>query len=206
MDVILHEVCKSFGKNRVLDRLNWRFPGGQISCVQGPSGCGKTTLLRLIAGLEAPDSGEIRGAEGKKISAVFQENRLLENLTAEKNILLTARPGFTRTDARKLLNELGLSDTAQRRTCELSGGMQRRVAVARALMNSPEVILADEPSGSLDSQNKQELHKLFFRLRDELRQTFVIVTHDESLACDTDRIIHMSDGRIVMPDAREVVI
>ena len=180
MDVILHEVCKSFGKNRVLDRLNWRFPGGQISCVQGPSGCGKTTLLRLIAGLEAPDSGEIRGADGKKISAVFQENRLLENLTAEKNILLTARPGFTRTDARKLLDELGLSDTAQRRTCELSGGMQRRVAVARALAADYELLLLDEPLTGLDDDARLRVLR---RIQADLNgRTAVWITHDPDTA------------------------
>ena len=180
MDVILHEVCKSFGKNRVLDRLNWRFPGGQISCVQGPSGCGKTTLLRLIAGLEIPDSGEIRGAEGKKISAVFQENRLLENLTAEKNILLTARPGFTRTDARKLLDELGLSDTAQRRTCELSGGMQRRVAVARALAADYELLLLDEPLTGLDDDARLRVLR---RIQADLNgRTAIWITHDPDAA------------------------
>lgn len=180
MDVILHEVCKSFGKNRVLDRLNWRFPGGQISCVQGPSGCGKTTLLRLIAGLEAPDSGEIRGADGKKISAVFQENRLLENLTAEKNILLTARPGFTRTDARNLLDELGLSDTAQRRTCELSGGMQRRVAVARALAADYELLLLDEPLTGLDSDARLRVLR---RIQADLfGRSAIWITHDPDAA------------------------
>ena len=180
MDVILHEVCKSFGENRVLDRLNWRFPGGQISCVQGPSGCGKTTLLRLIAGLEAPDSGEIRGADGKKISAVFQENRLLENLTAEKNILLTARPGFTRTDARKLLDELGLSDTAQRRTCELSGGMQRRVAVARALAADYELLLLDEPLTGLDDDARLRVLR---RIQADLNgRTAIWITHDPDTA------------------------
>ncbi len=196
MDVILHEVCKSFGKNRVLDRLNWRFPGGQISCVQGPSGCGKTTLLRLIAGLEAPDSGEIRGADGKKISAVFQENRLLENLTAEKNILLTARPGFTRTDARNLLDELGLSDTAQRRTCELSGGMQRRVAVARALAADPPLILADEPTGNLDRASSREVVRILSGLR-ERGSTVIMITHDASLAAVGDRKVSIEDGCIL---------
>ena len=180
MDIVLSNICKSFGENRVLDRLNWRFPGGQISCVQGPSGCGKTTLLRLIAGLEAPDSGEIRGADGKKISAVFQENRLLENLTAEKNILLTARPGFTRTDARKLLNELGLSDTAQRRTCELSGGMQRRVAVARALAADYELLLLDEPLTGLDDDARLRVLR---RIQADLNgRTAIWITHDPDAA------------------------
>ena len=180
MDIVLSNICKSFGENRVLDRLNWRFPGGKISCVQGPSGCGKTTLLRLIAGLEAPDSGEIRGADGKKISAVFQENRLLENLTAEKNILLTARPGFTRTDARKLLNELGLSDTAQRRTCELSGGMQRRVAVARALAADYELLLLDEPLTGLDDDARLRVLR---RIQADLNgRTAIWITHDPDAA------------------------
>ena len=180
MDVILRDLSKSFDKNRVLDRLNWRFPGGQISCVQGPSGCGKTTLLRLIAGLEAPDSGEIRGADGKKISAVFQENRLLENLTAEKNILLTARPGFTRTDARNLLDELGLSDTAQRRTCELSGGMQRRVAVARALAADYELLLLDEPLTGLDDDARLRVLR---RIQADLNgRTAIWITHDPDAA------------------------
>ena len=148
--------------------------------MQGPSGCGKTTLLRLIAGLEAPDSGEIRGAEGKKISAVFQENRLLENLTAEKNILLTARPGFTRTDARKLLNELGLSDTAQRRTCELSGGMQRRVAVARALAADYELLLLDEPLTGLDDDARLRVLR---RIQADLNgRTAIWITHDPDAA------------------------
>ena len=184
MDVILRDLSKSFDKNRVLDRLNWRFPGGQISCVQGPSGCGKTTLLRLIAGLEAPDSGEIRGADGKKISAVFQENRLLENLTAEKNILLTARPGFTRTDARKLLDELGLSDTAQRRTCELSGGMQRRVAVARALAADYELLLLDEPLTGLDDEARLRVLR---RIQADLNgRTAIWITHDPDTAALLD--------------------
>ena len=184
MDVILRDLSKSFDKNRVLDRLNWRFPGGQISCVQGPSGCGKTTLLRLIAGLEAPDSGEIRGADGKKISAVFQENRLLENLTAEKNILLTARPGFTRTDARKLLDELGLSDTAQRRTCELSGGMQRRVAVARALAADYELLLLDEPLTGLDDDARLRVLR---RIQADLNgRTAIWITHDPDTAALLD--------------------
>ena len=180
MDVILREVCKSFGENRVLDRLNWRFPGGQISCVQGPSGCGKTTLLRLIAGLEIPDSGEILGAEGKRISAVFQENRLLENLTAEKNLLLTAKPGFTRTDARNLLDDLGLSDAAQRRVHALSGGMRRRVAVARALAADYELLLLDEPLTGLDGEMRLRVLR---RIQAGLNgRTAIWITHDANTA------------------------
>ena len=176
MDVILRDVCKSYGANWVLDHLSWAFPGGRISCVQGPSGCGKTTLLRLIAGLEAPDSGEIRGAEGKKISAVFQENRLLENLTVEKNILLTARPGFHRADAHKLLDDLGLADAAQRPTSALSGGMQRRVAVARALAADYELMLLDEPLTGLDGELRLRVMR---RIQADLKgRTAIWITHD----------------------------
>ena len=184
MGVILRDVCKSYGENRVLDRLSWTFPGGQISCVQGPSGCGKTTLLRLIAGLEIPDSGEIRGAEGKKISAVLQENRLLENLTAEKNILLTAKPGFARTDARALLDELGLPDAAQRRVRELSGGMQRRVAVARSLAADYELLLLDEPLTGLDGETRLQVLR---RIQANLKgRTAIWITHDPDTAALLD--------------------
>lgn len=184
MDVILRDVCKSFGENRVLDRLNWTFPGGRISCVQGPSGCGKTTLLRLIAGLEAPDGGEILGSGDKKISAVFQENRLLENLTVEKNLLLTARPGFTRTDARALLDDLGLPDAAQRRVCELSGGMQRRVAVARALAADYELLLLDEPLTGLDGELRLRVLR---RIQADLKgRTAIWITHDPDAAALLD--------------------
>ena len=184
MDVILRDVCKSYGENRVLDRLNWRFPDGQISCVQGPSGCGKTTLLRLIAGLESPDSGEIRGAEGKKISAVLQENRLLENLTVEKNILLTARPGFTRSDARELLNDLGLSGAEQRPTAALSGGMRRRVAVARSLAADYELLLLDEPLTGLDGEMRLRVLR---RIQADLKgRTAIWITHDPDAAALLD--------------------
>ena len=190
MDVILRDVCKSYGANRVLDRLSWAFPGGRISCVQGPSGCGKTTLLRLIAGLEAPDSGEIRGAEGKKISAVFQENRLLENLTVEKNILLTARPGFTRSDARELLNDLSLSGAEQRPTAALSGGMRRRVAVARSLAADYELLLLDEPLTGLDGEMRLRVLR---RIQADLKgRTAIWITHDPDAAALLDApVLHL---------------
>ena len=184
MDVILRDLCKAYDANRVLDRLNFSFPGGRISCVQGPSGCGKTTLLRLISGLEAPDSGEVRGAEGKKISAVFQENRLLENLTVEKNILLTARPGFHRADAHKLLDDLGLDDAAQRPTSVLSGGMQRRVAVARALAADYELMLLDEPLTGLDGELRL---RVLMRIQADLKgRTAIWITHDPDAAALLD--------------------
>ena len=184
MDVILRDLCKAYGANRVLDRLNFSFPGGRISCVQGPSGCGKNTLLRLISGLEAPDSGEVRGAEGKKISAVFQENRLLENLTVEKNILLTARPGFHRADAHKLLDDLGLADAAQRPTSALSGGMQRRVAVARALAADYELMLLDEPLTGLDGELRL---RVLMRIQADLKgRTAIWITHDPDAAALLD--------------------
>ena len=184
MDVILRDLCKAYGANRVLDRLNFSFPGGRISCVQGPSGCGKTTLLRLISGLEAPDSGVVRGAEGKKISAVFQENRLLENLTVEKNILLTARPGFHRADAHKLLDDLGLADAAQRPTSALSGGMQRRVAVARALAADYELMLLDEPLTGLDGELRL---RVLMRIQADLDgRTAIWITHDPDTAALLD--------------------
>lgn len=176
MDITLHQLCKSYGGRPMLHSLSHRFPGGQISCVLGPSGCGKTTLLRLIAGLEAPDSGEIQGAQGKKISAVFQEDRLFENLTAEKNLLLTARPGFTRADACALLAQLGLDGEAGRRVREFSGGMRRRVAVARALAADYDLLLLDEPLTGLDGEMRA-------RALDVIRasaagRTAIWITHD----------------------------
>ncbi len=154
MDMELVNISKTYGSKTVFQGLSHRFPDGEISCVLGPSGCGKTTLLRLIAGLEAPDAGEVRGARGKKISAVFQEDRLFEGLTAEKNLMLTARPGFDRQDARELLSRLGLSGEEARPVRELSGGMRRRVAVARALAADFDLLLLDEPLTGLDGDTR----------------------------------------------------
>ena len=222
----IEHINKSYGQLQVLRDVSVTIDKGEIVSIVGPSGAGKTTLLQIIGTLDAPESGSVRydGVDvlklrdrelarfrNRNIGFVFQFHQLLPEFTTAENIAIPALIGGMRQSdeyrrAMELLDFMGLADRSQHKPVQLSGGERQRVAVARALMNSPEVILADEPSGSLDSQNKQELHKLFFRLRDELRQTFVIVTHDESLACDTDRIIHMSDGRIVMPDAREVVI
>ena len=222
----IEHINKSYGQLQVLRDVSVTIDKGEIVSIVGPSGAGKTTLLQIIGTLDAPESGSVRydGVDvlklrdrelarfrNRNIGFVFQFHQLLPEFTTAENIAIPALIGGMRQSdayrrAMELLDFMGLADRSHHKPAQLSGGERQRVAVARALMNSPEVILADEPSGSLDSQNKQELHKLFFRLRDELRQTFVIVTHDESLACDTDRIIHMSDGRIVMPDAREVVI
>ncbi|MGN0211502.1 MAG: ABC transporter ATP-binding protein [Muribaculaceae bacterium] len=222
----IEHINKSYGQLQVLRDVSVTIDKGEIVSIVGPSGAGKTTLLQIIGTLDAPESGSVRydGVDvlklrdrelarfrNRNIGFVFQFHQLLPEFTTAENIAIPALIGGMRQSdaylrAMELLDFMGLADRSHHKPAQLSGGERQRVAVARALMNSPEVILADEPSGSLDSQNKQELHKLFFRLRDELRQTFVIVTHDESLACDTDRIIHMSDGRIVMPEASEVVI
>lgn len=176
VDVELVNVCKSYGSKAVLRGLSHRFPEGKISCVLGPSGCGKTTLLRLISGLERPDGGEIRGAAGKKISAVFQDDRLFENLSAEKNLMLTARPGFTRGDARALLTDLGLAGEANERVKGLSGGMRRRVAVARALAADYDLLLLDEPLTGLDGASRR---LVLDRIRaGAAGRTAVWVTHD----------------------------
>lgn len=154
----LRGICKRFDRP-VLENLSCVFPEGEISFVLGPSGCGKTTLLRILAGLLEADSGELLGVEGRRISAVFQENRLWENLTAEKNILLTARPGFTRAEARRLLCELGLPEE-KRRVRQLSGGMQRRVAIARALAAEYDLLLLDEPLSALDGETRERTRAL----------------------------------------------
>ena len=190
---------------------NWKI------AVDGPSGAGKTTLLQLIGALDTPDGGAIYfGGENlckmssnrlaafrnTHIGFVFQFHQLLPEFTALENIMIPAFIGGAdkkeaEERARELLQFMGLADRATHKPNELSGGEKQRVAVARALVNHPDVIMADEPSGSLDSQNKEDLHKLFFDLRDKYGQTFIIVTHDESLATLTDRTIHMKDGIII---------
>ena len=184
--------------------------------IVGPSGAGKTTLLQIMGTLDQPDKGDIiinnthtLQLSSKKLSQfrnqeigfVFQFHQLLPEFTAIENIMIPAFIAGTSTAKAKdratmLLKFLGLEDRATHKPGELSGGENQRIAVARALMNEPSVIFADEPSGSLDSKNKEELHKLFFDLRNEYGQTFVIVTHDEHLASITDRTIHMADGII----------
>ena len=210
-------VTKSFGSLQVLKGIDLRIEKGEIVSIVGPSGAGKTTLLQILGTLDKPDSGSVvvDGIEtstlstnklsefrNKHLGFVFQFHQLLPEFTAIENIMIPAyiagmKPKEARSRAEELLAFMGLSDRATHKPNELSGGEKQRVAVARALMNNPAVILADEPSGSLDSKNKEELHKLFFELRDKFGQTFVIVTHDETLATLTDRTIHLKDGRIV---------
>lgn len=212
----IENLTKSFGDLKVLKGVNLEINRGEVISIVGPSGAGKTTLLQLIGTLDKPDSGSIyfNGEElgrmssrklasfrNKHIGFVFQFHQLLPEFTAIENIIIPALiAGRKREEAEKeameLLDIMGLKERAQHKPAEMSGGENQRVAVARALINKPDVILADEPSGSLDSKNKEELHRLFFDLRDKFGQTFVIVTHDEGLASYTDRTIRMIDGNI----------
>lgn len=213
----LEGITKSFGSLQVLKGIDLEIAKGEVVSIVGPSGAGKTTLLQIMGTLDRPDSGrivlngtEVNRLKEKELSAfrnreigfVFQFHQLLPEFTAVENVMMPAliqgKPmGTARKEALDILAFLGLSERGSHKPAELSGGEKQRVAVARALVNHPAVILADEPSGSLDTQNKGELHQLFFDLRDKLGQTFVIVTHDEELATQTDRTIHLVDGRIV---------
>ena len=207
-------IRKSFGSLEVLKDIDLTIQKGEIVSIVGPSGAGKTTLLQIIGTLDRPDTGSViidgidtttlsqkklSDFRNRHIGFVFQFHQLLPEFTAIENIMIPAYiAGVNTKEARRraeeLLQFMGLSDRAKHKPNELSGGEKQRVAVARALINNPDVILADEPSGSLDSKNKEELHQLFFDLRDKYGQTFVIVTHDEGLASITDRTIHMRDG------------
>ena len=210
-------ITKSFGELQVLKGIDLTINKGEVVSIVGPSGAGKTTLLQIMGTLDKADAGSvvINGVEvgslkekelaafrNRQIGFVFQFHQLLPEFTALENVMMPALIGGMSSDkamrkAKETLAFLGLAERASHKTSELSGGEKQRVAVARALINDPAVIFADEPSGSLDSKNKEELHQLFFDLRDRLGQTFVIVTHDEGLAQLTDRTIHMVDGRIV---------
>lgn len=212
----VENITKSFGELQVLKGISLNIGKGEVVSIVGPSGAGKTTLLQIIGTLDKPDGGsvvindtDITALSNKKLSDfrnrhigfVFQFHQLLPEFTALENIMIPAFiAGKSHSEAKKraeeLLEFMGLSNRASHKPAELSGGEKQRVAVARALVNNPAVILADEPSGSLDSKNKAELHQLFFDLRDRFGQTFVIVTHDEELAAITDRTIHLRDGQI----------
>ncbi len=212
-------IRKSFGSLEVLKGIDLRIGRGEVVSIVGASGAGKTTLLQIMGTLDKADSGSvvIDGTDVSKLSDarrsafrnrhmgfVFQFHQLLPEFTALENVMMPALiGGVSRREARKraeeLLSFMGLTERASHKPNELSGGEKQRVAVARALVNKPDVVFADEPSGSLDTQNKQELHRLFFDLRDRMGQTFVIVTHDEQLADLADRKIHMQDGRIISP-------
>lgn len=209
-------IKKSFGSLQVLKGIDLDINKGEIVSIVGPSGAGKTTLLQIIGTLDRADSGEViidgvktAGLSTNKLSEfrnkhigfVFQFHQLLPEFTAIENIMIPAyiagvNPSMARKKATELLEFMGLTDRAHHKPNQLSGGEKQRVAVARALINEPSVILADEPSGSLDSHNKAELHQLFFDLRDRYGMTFVIVTHDEELAKLTDRTIRLRDGII----------
>lgn len=210
-------ITKSFGSLQVLKGIDLEIHKGEIVAIVGPSGAGKTTLLQIIGTLDKQDSGRlsINGTEtsrlgekdlaafrNKNIGFVFQFHQLLPEFTALENVMIPAliakeNASTAEKKAKEILDFLKLSERMSHKPAELSGGEKQRVAVARALINNPTVILADEPSGSLDTKNKEELHALFFDLRREMEQTFVIVTHDEQLAADTDRIIHIKDGVVL---------
>ena len=211
-------ITKRYGDLEVLKGVSVTINDGEIVAIVGPSGAGKTTLLQIIGTLDAPQSGqvlydgvdvlklkqrELAHFRNRNIGFVFQFHQLLPEFTTIENVAIPALiGGDKRSDAydraRKLLDYLGMNHRLDHKPAQLSGGERQRVAVARALINNPKVILADEPSGSLDTQNKQELHQLFFDLRDKFHQTFVIVTHDETLASSSnvDRVLHMRDGLI----------
>ena len=212
----IRNIVKRFGELEVLKGIDLDVVPAAVTSIVGPSGAGKTTLLQIIGTLMTPDNGSVSYSgenvftlsdshlstfRNRNIGFVFQFHQLLPEFSLRENVAMPALIGgvtrqkaFERADL--LIKRLGLSERSHHRPSELSGGECQRAAVARALVNSSSVVLADEPTGSLDSKNRNELHRLFFDLRDEMGATFVIVTHDERLAADSDRIVHMEDGRI----------
>lgn len=215
-----HGITKSFGSLQVLKGIDLEIGKSEIVAIVGPSGAGKTTLLQILGTLDTPDAGQlmINGTDTRRlndkeqaafrnrnIGFVFQFHQLLPEFTALENVMIPAliakeKAAVAEKKAKEMLDFLRLTDRMSHKPAELSGGEKQRVAVARALINNPVVILADEPSGSLDTRNKEELHALFFELRDQMKQTFVIVTHDEQLAANTDRVIHLKDGIVIDVD------
>lgn len=215
--IIAKNITKSFDQLQILKGIDIEINKGEIVSIIGPSGAGKTTLLQIMGTLDKPDTGmvsindvevskmkekELSAFRNKNIGFVFQFHQLLPEFTALENVMIPALIGKVKSSeaekkAKEILDFLGLSDRFQHKPSELSGGEKQRVAVARALINDPFVVFADEPSGSLDTKSKNELHQLFFDLRKQLNQTFVIVTHDESLSSMSDRIVHMRDGLIM---------
>lgn len=212
----VRDIVKSYDKLRVLDGVSLDIGCGEIVAVTGPSGAGKTTLLQIVGSLERADSGSV-SYEGTRLETlgekalarfrnvnigfIFQFHQLLPEFTLLENVEMPALiGGRSRAEARRrameLIEYLGLGDRTTHKPSQLSGGERQRAAVARALVNNPRVVLADEPTGSLDSRNRAELHRLFFDLRRDMGHTFVIVTHDENLAADADRIIRLTDGHI----------
>ncbi len=214
----INEIKKAYGSLQVLKGINLSINKGEIVSIVGASGAGKTTLLQIIGTLDSADSGSMKindveasSLKGKKlanfrnknIGFVFQFHHLLPEFTALENVCIPCYiSGGSKSEAEakamKLLGILGVAERAQHKPNELSGGEQQRVAVARALINDPAIVLADEPSGNLDSNTANNLHQLFFKLREELNQTFIIVTHNEELAEMADRKIVMRDGKVVL--------
>ena len=211
------DIVKSYDGLKVLDGVSLTIADGEFLSIVGPSGAGKTTLLQIIGSLETPDSGHVlydgndivtmkearlAAFRNKNMGFVFQFHQLLPEFTLAENVAIPAMiGGMGRKEAMAraadLLDTLGLGKRMEHKPNQLSGGERQRAAVARALINDPRVILADEPSGSLDSHNREELYRLFFQLRESTGKTFIIVTHDESLALNSDRVVHMADGRIL---------
>lgn len=214
--ISLSDIRKSFDRLEVLRGVSLDVEAGEVMSIVGPSGAGKTTFLHIMGTLDRPDSGKV-SYDGRDLSGlssnelarfrnssvgfVFQSHQLLPEFSMIENVAMPALIGGMRRKeafarASELIDYLGLAERAAHRPSQLSGGERQRAAVARALVNRPSVVLADEPSGSLDSHNRKELHRLFFELRRDMGQTFVIVTHDEGLAADCDRVVHMTDGII----------